>query len=157
MPLETTPAPGPRIRELPEINVETNTTDYLSHATRQALAEYDDYPLLVDVDAHLQEGRFWHEIVAMIDNDVIRQVGEEMISLGNRAALTNTAPGMLHQSMAGRVPHQVGPREKVVDGARHGGSVAGCGSVDPSVMADCRSRRAMPALTASAATRGHDL
>jgi predicted TIM-barrel fold metal-dependent hydrolase len=119
MPLETTPAPGPRIRELPEINVETNTAEYLSHATRQALAEYDDYPLLVDVDAHLQEGRFWHEIVAMIDNDVIRQVGQEMIALGNRSALTNTAPGMLHQSMAGRVPHQVGPREKVEDGAGH--------------------------------------
>ncbi len=115
MPLETTPAPGPQLRELDEITVETNSAAYLAHATQQALASYDDYPLLVDVDAHLQEGRFWHEIIALVENDVLRQTGEEMISLGNRSALSNHTPGMIMQAMAGRVPHQAGPREKVED------------------------------------------
>ncbi len=120
MPLETTPAPGPRLRELPEITVETNSAEYLAHASRQALLEYDDFPLLVDVDAHLQEGRFWHEIIELIDDKVLRHAGQEMIALGNRAALTNVTPGLLYQSMSGRVPHQVGPREKVDDPATAG-------------------------------------
>ena len=69
--LERTP---PQFRELHEITMQTDTRDILAHATRQA-ESYEDY-FLVDIDAHVTETSFWPEILAMIDNDVIRQMGE---------------------------------------------------------------------------------
>ena len=69
--LERTP---PQFRELQEITMQTDTRDILAHATRQA-ESYEDY-FLVDIDAHVTETSFWPEILAMIDNDVIRQMGQ---------------------------------------------------------------------------------
>ncbi len=69
--LERTP---PQFRELQEITMQTDTRDILAHATRQS-ESYEDY-FLVDIDAHVTETSFWPEILAMIDNDVIRQMGE---------------------------------------------------------------------------------
>ena len=69
--LERTP---PQFRELQEITMQTDTRDILAHATRQA-ESHEDY-FLVDIDAHVTETSFWPEILAMIDNDVIRQMGE---------------------------------------------------------------------------------
>ncbi len=68
--LERTP---PQFRELQEISMQTDTRDILAHATRQA-ESHEDY-FLVDIDAHVTETSFWPEILAMIDNDVIRQMG----------------------------------------------------------------------------------
>ena len=68
----------PEPRELPEITVETDTRDYLAHAVRQSAA-IDDYPLIVDIDAHLQEPQFWGEIVSLIENDVLKQTAEAMM------------------------------------------------------------------------------
>src|SRR5690242_1589906 len=62
--------PAQPYRELEEITMKTDTRDILSHATKQAEA-YEDY-FLVDIDAHVTETQFWPEIIAMIDNDVIR-------------------------------------------------------------------------------------
>ena len=50
------------------------TRDILAHATRQS-ESHEDY-FLVDMDAHVTETSFWPEILALIDNDVIRQMGE---------------------------------------------------------------------------------
>ena len=61
-------------RELDEITSITDTRDILSHATKQS-ESYEDY-FLVDIDAHVTETQFWPEIIARIDNDVIRQMGE---------------------------------------------------------------------------------
>ncbi|HVV95074.1 MAG TPA: amidohydrolase family protein [Hyphomicrobiales bacterium] len=108
-----------RILELPEITVETDTRDYLAHATRQARS-YDDYDLIVDVDAHVQEGGFWREILEYCPNDVLRYTGLTMHKGGNAMPLVNMEAGMNFQSMAGRVPHQSGPREKTEDPATHG-------------------------------------
>ena len=69
--LERTP---PQFRELQEITMQTDTRDILAHATRQA-ESYEDY-FLVDIDAHVTETSFWPEILASIDNDVIRQMGQ---------------------------------------------------------------------------------
>jgi predicted TIM-barrel fold metal-dependent hydrolase len=105
----------PPMRELAEINAATDTRDYLSHATRQAKT-YDDYELIVDIDAHLQEPRFWPEIIEMLENDVLKQTAQAMQQPGV-LPLVNNQPGMIFQAMAGRVPHQSGPREPVDDPA----------------------------------------
>jgi predicted TIM-barrel fold metal-dependent hydrolase len=106
------------IRELSEITAATDTRDYLAQATRQALA-HDDYELLVDVDAHLQEGGFWHEIIGFLENDVLKQTAQAMMRPGS-LPLINMQPGMSFQALAGRIPHQSGPQEKTDDPAKSG-------------------------------------
>ena len=69
--LERTPS---QFRELYEITMQTDTRDILAHATRQA-ESHEDY-FLVDIDAHVTETSFWPEILASIDNEVIRQMGQ---------------------------------------------------------------------------------
>ena len=54
--------------------MQTDTRDILAHATKQA-ESYEDY-FLVDIDAHVTETSFWPEILASIDNEVIRQMGQ---------------------------------------------------------------------------------
>src|SRR4249920_699969 len=101
--LERVPQP---FRELQEITMQTDTRDILAHATRQA-ESHEDY-FLVDMDAHVTETSFWPEILALIDNDVIRQMGEaNAFRPGNAThALLNQAPGISHQHLYGRIPHQ---------------------------------------------------
>ena len=102
-----------QFRELQEITMQTDTRDILAHATRQS-ESYEDY-FLVDIDAHVTETSFWPEILASIDNEVIRQMGE-----GNAArpgvanhSLLNHSPGIAHQHVYGRIPHQQALLEKV--------------------------------------------
>jgi hypothetical protein len=106
------------LRELSEITAATDTRDYLAQATRQALA-YDDYELLIDVDAHLQEGGFWSEIIGLLENDVLKQTAQAMMRPG-ALPLINMQPGMTFQALAGRIPHQAGPAESTDDPARAG-------------------------------------
>src|SRR5215469_13575415 len=84
-------------RELQEITMQTDTRDILAHATRQS-ESHEDY-FLVDIDAHVTETSFWPEILALIDNDVIRQMGEANAARpGNtNHSLLNHQPGILHQ------------------------------------------------------------
>ena len=112
--LERTPQ---AFRELQEITMQTDTRDILAHATRQS-ESHEDY-FLVDMDAHVSETSFWPEILALIDNDVIRQMGHANAARpGNEShSLLNHQPGILHQHLYGRVPHQQGllePTEKAV-------------------------------------------
>jgi predicted TIM-barrel fold metal-dependent hydrolase len=116
--LDRTPRADTPRRELPEINAATDTRDYLAQATRQALT-YDDYELMIDVDAHLQEGGFWHEIVDLLDNDVLKQTAQGMMRPGS-LPLINMQPGMTFQAMSGRIPHQAGPQEKTEDPGKAG-------------------------------------
>lgn len=119
MPLESEFPRGKPFHELNDISVETDTRDYLARATRQA-RKYDDYELIVDVDAHLQEGGFWGEVLDCCDNDVLRYTGKTMMKGGVNMPLVNMQTGVSFQSMAGRVPHQSGPKEKTLDPATHG-------------------------------------
>ena len=98
---------SPRSRELGEIGTSTDTRDILAHATRQS-ERFDDW-FLVDVDAHVTETQFWPEILAYVDNDVIRHMGQ---AFGDRPvsrslALLNNVPGMSYQSVYGRIPHEL--------------------------------------------------
>jgi predicted TIM-barrel fold metal-dependent hydrolase len=95
------------MRELGEIGTSTDTRDILAHATRQS-ERFDDW-FLVDVDAHVTETQFWPEILAYVDNDVIRHMGQ---AFGDRPvsrslALLNNVPGLSYQSVYGRIPHEL--------------------------------------------------
>ena len=105
--------PKSAFRELQEITIKSDTRDILSHATKQA-ESYEDY-FLVDIDAHVTETQFWPEIIASIDNEVIRQMGEsQMLRPGfGQSSLLNVAPGMLYQHAFGRIPHQAALAEPV--------------------------------------------
>ena len=114
----------PPIRELGELTAETDTRDYLYAAARQQKREYDDYELIVDVDAHIQEGRFWPEILPFMENDVLRNTAELMQKRGVNNPLVPAAPGLAFQSLDGRVAHQEGPKEKVPDATKPGEAFA---------------------------------
>src|SRR5215813_8820226 len=104
-----------QVRELEEITIKTDTRDILSHATIQAEG-LEDY-FLVDIDAHVSETQFWSEIIDLIDNDVIRQMGQAMMSRpGTATALLNIQPGTLYQNVYGRIPH-MGAVTEAVDGS----------------------------------------
>src|SRR5471032_2698220 len=75
--------PSPDFRELAAIGNASDSRDVLAHATRQAAGSYDDY-FVVDIDAHVSEDQFWSEIIELIDNDVLRQIGKAQ-NLGLRA------------------------------------------------------------------------
>src|SRR6516162_1478452 len=99
-------------RELDEITIESDTRDILSHATIQAEG-LEDY-FLVDIDAHVTETQFWGEIIDLIDNDVIRQMGQAMmLRPGTSTALLNVQSGTLYQNVYGRIPHQIALAEAV--------------------------------------------
>ena len=114
--LERTP---PQFRELHEITMKSDTRDILAHATRQA-ESYEDY-FLVDIDAHVTETSFWPEILASIDNEVIRQMGQAIAGRpgSGNVALLNNSPGILYQHVYGRIPHQQALLEKVEKSTVH--------------------------------------
>ncbi len=115
MPDEQKPVSAGQVRELAEITVTTDSRDYLFAAAKQAQKQYDDYELIVDIDAHLQETRFWPEIIPFMDNDVLRETALQQLKGGIANPLLNSQPGMNFQAMEGRIPHQAGPREKVTN------------------------------------------
>jgi len=106
------------VKELSEITIKTDTRDILAHATIQAEA-LEDY-FLVDIDAHVTETSFWNEIIDLIDNDVIRQMGQAMAARpGTSTALLNAQPGVSYQNVYGRIPHQLALSETVEGGSGH--------------------------------------
>ena len=104
-------------RPMPKITTGTDTRDILAHATRQA-AEFEDF-FLVDIDAHVTETQFWPEIIAMVDNDVIRHMAQSQMERPGwgATALLNVVPGTTFQSVYNRIPHQTALLEKVDAGA----------------------------------------
>ena len=102
---------------LGDITGASDTRDVLAHATRQA-AGHDDY-FIVDIDAHVSEDHFWSEIIDLIDNDVLRQIGQaQNKGFAGANALLNIAPGLSLQSVGGRIGHQ-GRRESIEAGDAH--------------------------------------
>ena len=108
---------APQVRELPKINIQTDTRDILAHAAREA--RLDDY-FIVDVDAHVTETAFWSEIVDRMDSDVYRQMASAFKDRGGSPpGLLNATPGMLYQDVFGRIPHQQRLAEAVPGGRTH--------------------------------------
>ena len=108
----------PSARPLGDINGASDTRDVLAHATRQAAAGHDDY-FVVDIDAHVSEDHFWSEVIDLIDNDVLRQIGQaQNKGFAGANALLNISPGLSLQSVGGRIGHQ-GRREPIEAGDAH--------------------------------------
>ncbi|MFM9969861.1 MAG: amidohydrolase family protein [Burkholderiales bacterium] len=104
--------------ELPLITTETDTRDVLAHAGEDA-RELQDY-FIVDVDAHVKEIAFWSEITNLIDSDVYRQMAKSFSARGRSVAgLMNMQPGMAHQDVFGRIPHDRGNDEPTGDNTQH--------------------------------------
>lgn len=111
-------ADTPAYRDLREITITSDTRDILAHATVQA-ESLEDY-FLVDIDAHVQEIQFWREVIELVDNKVIRQMGESMFeNRGIAGGLLNFQPGMLYQDAHGRIPHQANLKEPTENTAHH--------------------------------------
>ncbi len=123
MPDELKPE-STHVRELAEITVKTDSRDYLFTAAKQAMAQYDDYELIIDCDAHSQESRFFGEIIQFIENDVLKDIAEVQYKGGIGTPLLNGQPGMLFQALTGRVPHQAGPKEDVSNETEPGAAFA---------------------------------
>jgi uncharacterized protein len=102
------------MRKLSEITIKTNTRDILPHATPQA--EGFDHDFVADIDVHVAEIQFWPEIIELIDNDVIRPMGQARRAA--TTALLNVGPGKLHRNIHGRIPHQTALAESVDDRTR---------------------------------------
>ena len=88
-------------REIGELTSSTDSRDYLYAAARQQRQQYDDYELIIDIDAHLQEGRFWPEILQFVENDVLRQLAIAGRAKGRGSLVPSVAVGF--QDMGGRV------------------------------------------------------
>lgn len=110
--------PEEKVKELREITIKTDTRDILTHATIQAEG-LEDY-FIADLDAHVTETYFWPEIINLIENDVIRQMGHGMMQRpGLSTALLNQMPGVMFQNVYGRIPHQLALAETVETNGSH--------------------------------------
>ncbi|CAN0365928.1 unnamed protein product, partial [Phaeothamnion confervicola] len=106
-------------RELPEITTRTDTRDCLAHATKQARS-YDDYEVIIDIDAHVSESRFWGEICTYIESDFVKQMADGMLQGAKSGyALLNQEIGTAFQAVSGRIPHQQGTHEEVDPDSGH--------------------------------------
>lgn len=93
-------------REIDPITGRSDTRDVLAHATAHARDNFDDY-FIVDIDAHVSEDHFWPEIIDLVENDVIRDIGQNQYrGFAGNNALLNISPGLSLQSVGGRIGHQ---------------------------------------------------
>lgn len=106
-------------RPLPsqEITTTTHTGEMLANAKRDTKRYGLDEIFIVDVDSHHAELNSWPEIIARVDDPVLRDIAEQM---GKRPgarnfALTAFKPGISFQDVGGRVPHMSGLAEPVPD------------------------------------------
>ena len=120
--IEETAAPdvagAPRVRDVQQITVHTDTREILANAKREAV-NLQDY-FIVDVDSHHVELDSWGEILEYIDNPVLRYNGKAIAQNWPNAknlALSNHPPGLTYQDVFGRIPHQAQLGEPVTNGA----------------------------------------
>ncbi|HEY1506020.1 MAG TPA: amidohydrolase family protein [Stellaceae bacterium] len=106
------------LRDLPKIDRSSDTRDVLAHAAKDA-ERLRDY-FIIDIDAHVTELAFWSEITNLIDSDVYRHIAAEMRQRSAAIpALMNLQPGLTYQGLAGRIPHDDGPRENAAEPGVH--------------------------------------
>ena len=109
--------PGsPVIRDLPKIDNNTDTRDYLARA-RPHTEKFKDW-FIVDVDAHVSEGAFWSEVTDKIDSDVWRQMAKAQ-EMRKAQGLMNAQPGTNYQDAFGRIPHQQALNEPTAKNGTH--------------------------------------
>jgi uncharacterized protein len=106
---------GPQYAAIQEISVHTDTRDVLAHARRNAIKRGLQDWFVCDIDAHHVETVSWKEIVAYIEDPVIRDNAMRFQSerVGAPPYGLNGDLGLRYQSVGGRIPHQDGQREVV--------------------------------------------
>ncbi|MFN7919747.1 MAG: amidohydrolase family protein [Bryobacteraceae bacterium] len=106
---------GGILRE-PWITIHSDTREILANA-RADIARYGlDRYFIVDADSHHVELDSWDEILEYIEDPVLRRTGKSMAELwpnARRVALSNHPPGLTHQDVGGRIPHQAQLAEHV--------------------------------------------
>jgi len=105
-------------RELPirEINTSTDTRDILARARQQSIERGYDRFTIVDIDSHHTETGSWNEILEYLDSDVLRYTAKSFEDWGGKfPGLVHSNPGLRHQDVAGRIPHQQKLGEVVED------------------------------------------
>jgi len=98
-----------------EMDVYTDTRDYLAPARRDAREMgFADW-FICDIDAHHLETVHWHEVIEHIEDPVVRH--QAMMYQKERFGAPpyglNGDLGLRYQDVGGRIPHQSGQREKV--------------------------------------------
>ena len=111
------------LRENPvrQIDVATDTREILARARRQADERNFDDVFIVDMDSHHTESESWADIIAYLDDEVIRS--QALDYLKNR---TGTPPyglngdlALRYQDCGGRIPHQAARREAADSNGLH--------------------------------------
>jgi hypothetical protein len=100
-----------------EIDIYTDTRDILAHAKADALRRGLKDWFIVDVDAHHVETISWKEIVAHIEDPVVRDhaMNFHRERVGAPPYGSNADLGMRYVDVGGRIPHQSDIREKVTE------------------------------------------
>jgi hypothetical protein len=117
---QTTPRVTPHPTQ--EITTRTDTREILANARRDTERYHLDDYFIVDVDSHHVELDSWPDIIARIENPVLRDSGQQMIKNwpgADRAALGTFTPGMTAQDVGGRILHQAALAEPVTETAVH--------------------------------------
>jgi predicted TIM-barrel fold metal-dependent hydrolase len=106
---------APRAR-VQEITIHTDSRDILAAAARdQKQLGLKDY-FIVDVDSHHVETDSWDEVLAHIEDPVLRYNGQAIAAnwpIAQKMALHNEVPGLMFQDCQGRIPHQATLAEPV--------------------------------------------
>jgi len=99
-----------------EITIHTDSRDILAAAVKdQKQFGMKDY-FIVDVDSHHVETDSWDEVLAHIDDPVLRYNGQSIAAnwpIARKLALHNEVPGLMFQDCQGRIPHQATLAEAV--------------------------------------------
>lgn len=96
-------------REVQEITIRTDTREILANAKRDTERYGLDKYFIVDVDAHHVELDSWSEILANVEDPVLRYNAQSIAKnwpYAANLAMSNHAPGLTLQDVGGRVPHQ---------------------------------------------------
>lgn len=98
-----------------EVDVHTDTRDLLAHARRSARRRQLQDWFVVDIDAHHVETVSWKEVVAHIEDPVIREQAllYQRERIGGPPYGLNGDLGLRYQDCGGRIPHQSDQRERV--------------------------------------------
>jgi uncharacterized protein len=109
-------APLARRRPVQEITIHTDTREILANARRDTERyKFDDY-FIVDVDAHHVELDSWSEILAHIQDPVVKYNAQAIAKnwpYAANLAMSSHAPGLTMQDVGGRIPHQAQLAEDV--------------------------------------------
>jgi predicted TIM-barrel fold metal-dependent hydrolase len=104
-----------------EMDVYTDTRDYLAPAREDARKMgFADW-FICDIDAHHLETVHWHEVIEHIEDPVVRHqaMTYQKERFGAPPYGLNGDLGLRYQDVGGRIPHQSGQREKVEEGDVH--------------------------------------